>query len=259
MMETLFLTLLGCLFGSFLNVVIHRLPRAVEAGMPILETLMWPGSTAPCCGRRLTWTENIPVLSWLAQGGRCRGCGLPINPRYLFVEIVTGIWFGVVGYVFGLTPIAVLYLLMGLLVIPLFFIDLETFLLPDCLTLTLLGIGFLGSVYHISPVALADAILGAVLGFCVPWVFNAAFRLIRHKEGLGGGDVKLLAAIGAWVGWQSIIPILTIASVVALVVVAGVLLIGRSKPNMQQMLPFGPFLIVANVLVLTFGPLPLGF
>lgn len=253
-MEIFIASIFGLIIGSFLNVVIHRLPKSIlDEHTDSLSCLLWPSSTAPCCGSKLNWQENIPVLSWMFLKGRCGHCGAPINARYVLVEVITALCFAISSWQFGLTPTGVAYALFMALVISLFFIDLETYLLPDKLTLPLLWLGLGASTFKLTPVNATDAIWGACLGFVLPWSVNRLYKLIRKHDGFGGGDFKLLAALGAWTGWIQIVPILAVASVLGLVTIGIVAMFKREQLSMNKAFPFGPFLIVSGVGILLFG------
>lgn len=250
-LEASYAALIGLMVGSFLNVVIYRLPRAIiESTDASLGCLLWPASAAPCCGHTLSWRENIPVFSWLMLRGRCGHCAAPITPRYLLVEVLTSIAFGVAAWRFGLGSEAIVYALLMALAIALFFIDIETFLLPDRLTLAMLWLGLLAGTLGYLPVSLVDSVWGACLGFMLPWSINQLYRLVRGHDGFGGGDFKLLAALGAWTGWVGILPILCAASIVGLLVVGLNTLGHRRQLAMQQAFAFGPYLIVSGLGVL---------
>lgn len=245
---------IGLIFGSFLNVVIHRLPKAVlQDPYASLNCLIWPSSTAPCCGEKLIWYENIPVFSWLFLGGKCGHCKQAISSRYILVELLTGAAFGWAVWSFGVTPTAGVYAIFFAIAISLFFIDLATFLLPDRLTFSMLWLGLLAAALGYLPTSPVDAILGAALGYLLPWMINAIYFLIRKHDGLGGGDYKLLAALGAWLGWADIVPILCGASLIALLVIGFASTLKREKISMNQALPFGPFLILSGLGILIWG------
>ena len=268
LMDLIYASIIGLLVGSFLNVVIYRLPRAlmdfwegrhpdpvqhIEGQMPSpYACLISPPSTTPCCDHRLQWYENIPVLSWLWLRGKCRYCSKAITARYMLVEVATAIAFFTAIWVYGLTWTGVFYCAFFSLAISLFFIDLETYLLPDGLTLLLLWLGLVGSALEVLPNGAKEAVIGAVFGYLLPFSINALFCLIRKKNGFGGGDFKLLAALGAWLGAVSIVPILGLASILALVTTGLSMLIRGEKIALQKMLPFGPFLLLAGVGMLIF-------
>lgn len=247
-MEIFVATIWGLIIGSFLNVVIHRLPRAVMKDPDASPSyLLWPSSTAPCCGAKLSIKENIPVISWLFLRGKCAHCGHGISPRYLLVEILTGATFAWTAWQFDLTLIGLLYALFFTIAICLFFIDLETFLLPDPLTYSMLWIGLLGSALGYLPVTPRDAILGAALGYLLPWSINSLYFLVRKHDGFGGGDFKLLAALGVWTGWINIVPILFGASIIGLLVIGFASLVKRQRLALAKAFPFGPFLLLSGL------------
>lgn len=249
--EVSYAALIGLMVGSFLNVVIYRLPRAIlEDNDAALRCLLWPASTAPCCGHALNWRENIPVVSWLMLHGRCAHCAAPITPRYMLVEVLTSVAFAASVWHFGLGVEAMAYALFMALAIALFFIDLETFLLPDRLTITMLWLGLLAGTQGYLPVSLVDAIWGASIGFVVPWSINQLYKLVRGHDGFGGGDFKLLAALGAWTGWMGILPILCAASLLGLFVIGLNTLRHRRQLGMNHTFAFGPYLIVSGLGVL---------
>ncbi len=247
-MEIFVATVWGLIIGSFLNVVIHRLPRAIMKDQDSsIHYLLWPASTAPCCGEKLSWKENIPVFSWIFLRGKCAHCGDSITPRYVAVELLTAATFAWSAFYFGLTGVAVLYAIFFAIAICLFFIDLETFLLPDTLTYSMLWMGLLGSALGYLPVSSQDAIYGSALGYLLPWSVNKLYFFFRKQDGFGGGDFKLLAALGAWTGWVHIVPILCGASIVGLIVIAFSTLLKRQRLTMNQAFPFGPFLLISGL------------
>lgn len=253
---------LGFLVGSFLNVVIYRMPKALfpeegagnqdESSSPF-ACLFSPASTTPCCGKTIPWYDNLPLVSWLWLRAKCRYCGKSISVRYVIVEFITGLSFAWAFIQFGQTWTTLFYCLLFALLIVLFCIDLETFYLPDCFTYSVLWLGLFGSAVDILPLMPADAVFGACIGYGLPWTVNFLYWLWRRRDGFGGGDFKLLAALGAWLGAASIIPILAIASVLALLGMGALILMRKEKLNLDRMLPFGPFLILAGVLVLVWG------
>lgn len=260
--------LVGLLVGSFLNVVIHRLPRMLERGwrMQCAEfaageqavpadpepryDLVHPPSHCPQCERPIRPLENIPLVSWLAQRGRCRGCGTGISARYPLVEALTAVLSGCVAahFGFGLAAAAALPLVWAL--VALTFIDLDTQLLPDDITLPLVWLGLLANVFHVFN-DLQSAVVGAVAGYLALWSVYWIFKLTTGKEGMGYGDFKLLAALGAWLGWQMLPLIILGSSVVGAVVGIGLIVSrhgGRSVP-----IPFGPYLASAGLIALFYG------
>jgi leader peptidase (prepilin peptidase)/N-methyltransferase len=267
--STLFLAgsagLLGLVVGSFLNVVIHRLPIILErrwtrecaelegrepqdAGEPY--NLLIPGSTCPGCGHRIRAVENIPLLSYAFLRGRCAGCGAPISLRYPLVELACALLSIVVALHFGYTLQSGAALLFTWCLIPLFLIDFDRQLLPDSITLPLLWAGLLLSLNGTFTDSTAS-ILGATAGYLSLWSIYHVFRLVTGKEGMGYGDFKLLAAIGAWTGWQMLPLVILFSSVVGAVIGIGLILF-RGRDH-ELPIPFGPFLAAAGWLTLLWG------
>jgi leader peptidase (prepilin peptidase) / N-methyltransferase len=257
---------LGLLVGSFLNVVIHRFPKMLErqwagecaeyAGQPLEPqepfNLVVPRSRCPHCGHVIRWYENIPVVSWLALRGRCSECKAPISLRYPLVELVTAGFFALCGWRWGLTLQAAAWAAFAALLICLFLIDMDTQILPDDLNYTLLWLGLLASALGWT-VPLASAVWGAALGYGVFWLIFQAFKLATGKEGMGYGDFKLLAALGAWLGAPFLLAIILMSSMVGAVI--GVLLIFVGKlANKDIPMPFGPYLAGAGLLALALSP-----
>jgi leader peptidase (prepilin peptidase)/N-methyltransferase len=259
------LALLGLCIGSFLNVVIHRWPLMLERewraesaellGVSIEPsdplTLSRPASRCPSCGHRIRWHENIPVLSYLRLRGRCSACKAPISPRYPLVEVFTGIVFAAIGWRFGETPLALLWCGAAAMLIALAGIDWDTTFLPDNLTLPLLWAGIVAAAAGWT-VPLADAVWGAVAGYLSLWSVYWLFKLLTGKEGMGFGDFKLLAALGAWLGLKMVLPIVLLASLIGAVV--GILMKLRSSLREGRYVPFGPFLAGAGLTVMLAGP-----
>ena len=261
-------TLIGLLVGSFLNVVIHRVPKMMErdwreqcaelggeAGggdvKPLPKyNLVVPRSACPACGHRITALENIPVVSYLVLRGHCRGCGAKISARYPIVEACTAVLSGLVAwhFGFGLAALSALVLLWSL--IALTCIDADTQLLPDSITLPLLWLGLIVNLNH-TFTDLQSAVLGAVFGYLALWTVYWLFKLITKKEGMGYGDFKLLAALGAWLGWQTLPLIILLSSVVGAVV--GIILIILARMGRNVPLPFGPYLAMAGFIALLWG------
>jgi len=257
--------LLGLLVGSFLNVVILRLPqmmhrewaqqcaelagKTVQAQEPF--NLQQPPSHCPQCGAPVRAWQNIPIISYLLLRGRCASCGKPIPLRYPVVEAVTGILTVVVAWHFGPTPQALAAMLLTWALIGLSVIDLDHHLLPDQITLPVTWLGLLLSLLPVfaSP---SDAILGAVVGYLSLWLVFQAFRLLTGKEGMGFGDFKLLALFGAWLGWQMLPQIILIASLCGALV--GIALILFRQHQRGTPIPFGPYLAVAGWIALLWGP-----
>jgi leader peptidase (prepilin peptidase)/N-methyltransferase len=257
---------LGLCVGSFLNVVIHRLPRMMErewreqcaelAGAPAAPTaegrynLFVPPSACPACGRRVRPQENIPVLSWLLLRGKCAGCAARISARYPVVEIAAGAIAAYAAWRFGLSLAAAGAMLFGWSLLALAVIDLDTQLLPDDLTLPLLWAGLLFNLERVF-VPLPTAVIGAVAGYLSLWLVYWAFKLATGKEGMGYGDFKLLAAIGAWLGWQKLPLVVLLSSVVGAAV--GIALIVLARHGREKPIPFGPYLAAAGLIALFWG------
>lgn len=236
----LMLAALGLVVGSFLNVCIHRLPRR--------ESVAWPASHCTSCGRTLRWFENIPVVSWVALRARCAGCGARIAATYPIVEMTTAALFAAGFSVYGLTPLLAVRLLFGCALIVLFVIDLEHKILPNAITLPGIVVGFLASL-ALPPGWLAS-LLGIVLGGGIPFAIAEAYARLRGHEGLGMGDVKMLAMIGAFLGWQSMLVTLVFASFAGSIVGIGFIAAGR---GLKYALPFGTFLAVGAGVAIFFG------
>ena len=258
------LLLLGLCIGSFLNVVIHRLPLMLERGWklesaellgvkvdePAELTLSKPRSRCPSCSHPIAWNENIPVLSYLALKGRCAGCKTSITPRYPLVEIGTGVLFAAVGWRFGAVPVAILWCAFTATLVALAAIDWDTTLLPDNLTLPLLWAGLVSAGLGWT-IPLSDALWGAVVGYLSLWSVYWLFKLTTGKEGMGFGDFKLLAALGAWLGLKMILPILLAASMIGAVVGLAMKFGGSLREG--RYVPFGPFLAGAGLAVMLAG------
>lgn len=256
--------LFGLLIGSFLNVVIHRLPIMMErdwqaqcadyanaappAGEPL--SLVSPRSRCPHCGHPVGALENIPILSYLVLRGRCRGCNQPIGLRYPLVEALTGLLFGYVAWRYGLGLTMAGALVFVAAMIALTFIDIDTQLLPDDITLPLLWAGLLLNLNG-TYTPLGDAVIGAAAGYLILWSVYWLFKLVTGKEGMGYGDFKLLAAIGAWLGWQLLPLVILLSSIVGAVVGIALMLFARHGRNVP--IPFGPYLASAGLIALFWG------
>ncbi|NYS30060.1 MULTISPECIES: A24 family peptidase [unclassified Pantoea] len=236
-MQIIFFILTGAIFGSFSNVIIYRLPRILNGEA---MSLSWPGSHCPGCKQPVKVYHNIPLLGWLLLRGRCAGCGQAISLRYPLVEAVMAILYGTIIWQQGVTPQSIVDLFVVTLLVPLFFIDLQTMLLPDRLTLPLLVVALLFAASGYGAVTLPQALIAAGLGFGIPWLLSLLFRLLRGHEGMGRGDMKLLAGLGAWVGPLPLLDIVTASSLLALL--SGVVLL-RVKPGLP--FPFGPYPVIA--------------
>ncbi len=288
------LGLLGLAVGSFLNVVVHRLPLMLERqwwgdvaaqladkesfarlfpklaadarlkpdalahgldsslqALPPLD-LARPRSRCPACGHAIGWTENIPVFSWLMLRGKCSACGTPIARRYPLVELATGLLFAGLAWRMGAQPLALLWCGAGAALLALALIDWDTTLLPDALTQPLLWAGLMAAALGWLPgLALSQSLWGAVVGYLSLWSVYWLFKLVTGKEGMGYGDFKLLAALGAWLGWQAILPIVLMASVLGAIVGLGMKATGSLREG--RYVPFGPFLAGGGLVVMLVG------
>ena len=292
------LALLGLAVGSFLNVVVHRLPLMLErqwwgdvaaqlidtssyqrafsteaperlrvAGGTVEEaladapalTLSRPGSRCPSCGHRIRWYENIPVLSWLALRGKCSACGVRIGWRYPLVELGTAALFAALAWRLGPLPVVLLWCGTTAVLLALSLIDWDTTVLPDALTLPLLWAGLGAAALGWLPgLSLLQSLLGVVVGYLSLWSVYWVFKLATGKEGMGYGDFKLLAALGAWLGWQAILPIVLMASVLGAVI--GLAMKATGSLREGRFVPFGPFLAGGGLVVMLAGlPRALGW
>ena len=224
------LVILGLAVGSFLNVCIHRLPRG--------ESLALPPSRCPACEYRLRWFDNIPVVSYALLAGRCRKCRAAISIRYPLVELATMALFVMHGEVFGWSALLVPRLLFACAMIVLFAIDLEHHLLPNVITLPAIAIGLISSA--VLPPGIVDALIGVILGGGVLWLIGEAYFRYSGQEGMGGGDVKMLAMIGAFLGWKLVLVTLVLSSVAGSLI--GLFVIVIKRGGMKYALPYGTFL-----------------
>jgi leader peptidase (prepilin peptidase)/N-methyltransferase len=255
---------LGLCIGSFLNVVIHRLPKMMERewqgqcaelrgetleSLPAFD-LSRPRSRCPACGHQIRAVENIPVVSYLFLRGRCAGCGNGISLRYPLIELLTGLTsaFAAWHFGFGWPAFGALILIWSL--IALAAIDFDTQLLPDSITLPLLWIGLAFNLNH-HFTDLSSAVIGAMLGYMALWCVFWAFKLATGKEGMGYGDFKLLAALGAWLGWQMLPVIILLSSIVGAAVGIALIVFARHGRNIP--IPFGPYLAAAGLIALFWG------
>jgi len=257
---------LGLLVGSFLNVVIYRLPKMLErqwaaecaelAGQepPAAEPfdLVRPRSRCRQCGHAIRWYENIPVFSWLVLRGKCSACGTAIGVRYPLVEIATGALFAFCGWKWGLGWAALAWSGFAAALVALALIDWDTTLLPDDITLPLVWAGLIAAALRLSGTPLQQALWGAVAGYLSLWLVYQGFKLLTGKEGMGYGDFKLFAALGAWFGWQALVPMILMASVIGAII--GIAMKFSDKLREGGVIPFGPFLAGAGLTALLFGP-----
>jgi leader peptidase (prepilin peptidase)/N-methyltransferase len=279
----------GLLVGSFLNVVIHRKPIIMmrewllDVGGMLGEGEVWkkvfpqpqpaeltaaghtidkhleglahlgiatPRSRCGACGHQIRWYENVPLVSWLALRGKCSACKAPISVRYPLVEAATGVLFALAAWRFGPHPAALAWCFASALLISMALIDLDTKYLPDDLTYPLLWGGLIAAALGWT-IPLSAAVWGAVAGYVPLWLIATGFALLMKRQGMGGGDLKLLAALGAWLGWQAILPIVLIASIVGLCVNVPRMVLG--KHGRFQQYPFGPFLAGGGLIVMFVG------
>ena len=259
--------LVGLLIGSFLNVVIYRLPKMMErqwadecAGASVESpeaaqafNLLTPRSRCSGCGHLIRWYENIPVISYAFLAGKCSACKTPIGVRYPLVELATGGLFFFCAWRWGESPTALVWCGFCAALLALALIDWDTTLLPDDITLPLLWAGLLAAALQWNPaVSLQSALWGAVAGYLSLWAVYWAFKLATGKEGMGYGDFKLFAALGAWFGWPALVPIILMASVIGAVI--GIAMKFSSGLREGGYVPFGPFLAGAGFTALVFGP-----
>jgi leader peptidase (prepilin peptidase)/N-methyltransferase len=295
------LALLGLCVGSFLNVIVHRMPLIMERqwwaevaahlqdaeawrrvfapqapgtqppvehqrtasdlggavdALPALS-IVRPRSRCPACGHELRWYENVPLLSWIVLRARCSVCGARIAGRYPFVELATALLFGAVAWRFGAEPVTLAWCTFAAFLVALALIDWDTTLLPDALTLPLLWGGLTAAALGWT-VPLSSALWGAVAGYLSLWTVYQLFKLATGKEGMGHGDFKLLAALGAWLGWPMLVPIILAASVLGAAVGIVMKLTGQLREG--RYVPFGPFLAGAGLAVMLIGaPTVLGW
>ena len=254
----------GALIGSFLNVVIYRLPLMMERAWadelalaqektPAEQerfNLVTPRSRCSKCGHKITALENIPIVSWLALRGKCSACGTRIGARYPLVELATASLFLVCALTFGATWQTIAAMFFCAMLVALTGIDLDTQLLPDQLTLPLLWLGLLINIVGVFA-RLPDAVIGAAVGYLTLWSVYWLFKLITGREGMGYGDFKLLGALGAWFGWQALPMLLLISSVVGAVV--GIAILVVQKKGRNTAIAFGPYLAIAGLITLFFG------
>ena len=257
--------LAGLCVGSFLNVVIHRLPLMMEAEWKaecaVIEgreappaerfNLFTPPSRCPACKAPVRPWQNIPVVSWLALRGKCASCATPISMRYPMVEVLGGALAALMAWRFGYSAALAAALVYAWALLALTFIDYDTQLLPDDITLPLLWLGLLANTAGLFT-DITSAVLGGAAGYLVLWLVYWAFKLIARQEGMGYGDFKLLAAIGAWTGWQ-VLPFVIVLSA-GLGAVIGSVALALSKRDAGSRIPFGPFLALGGIGALVWGP-----
>ena len=256
---TLTCTALGLIVGSFLNVVILRLPKMMEQSwhreccelldQPLSDepalTLSYPGSQCPGCGTPIKPWQNVPVVSWLMLRGQCTQCGMRISARYPFIELVTGLLSGLAAWQFGFGAEAVSALVLIWVLIALTGIDMDTQLLPDSMTLPLLWLGLGVNLFAVWT-STSSAVMGAMLGYGSLWSVYWLFKLVTGKEGMGYGDFKLLGALGAWFGWQAVPLMILLSSFVGAAL--GIAILIARRQGRDTPMPFGPYLAGAGLL-----------
>lgn len=287
------LAVLGLCIGSFLNVVIHRLPQMLlrdwwreTAQFQLADAMAWtpvfgkiarpdgpfkaasgvidsalaqlpalsllrPGSRCPACGHVLRWHENVPVLGWARLGGRCSGCRTPISARYPIVEAATAVLFAACGFMFGAHMTTLVWCAAVSLLIAMALIDLDTTLLPDGLTLPLIGLGLAGSMAGWTGVSLSDAVIGTLVGYASLWLLSTVYQLLRGVPGMAEGDFKMLAGLGALLGWKALPSVVLLSSAVGAIV--GVALILFKGHRREVPIPFGPYLAGGGLAAMYFG------
>lgn len=266
---------LGLLVGSFLNVVVYRVPLMLQRDwraqcLEFLDlqpdpsaspdptaafatfNLMKPESHCPACKTPIKPWQNIPVVSWLMLGGKCHHCKTAISPRYPMVEFVSGVLAALVAWEFGFGWTTLALLILTWCLVALTLIDADHQLLPDDITLPLMWLGLLLASLGQGLVSLEDAVIGAMAGYLCLWLFYWSFKLLTGKEGMGYGDFKLLAALGGWLGWQSLLPIVILSSLVG--AVYGITMMVLFRRDRSHPMPFGPYLAGAGYIMLVWGP-----
>jgi leader peptidase (prepilin peptidase) / N-methyltransferase len=261
-----FCTIFGVMVGSFLNVVIHRLPKMMENAekayvaeaygvqpaepLPSKYNIVTPRSACPNCGHKISSLENIPIISWLMLGGKCKGCKTKISMRYPLIEALTGALIGAVAYKYGYSYTSLFAFIFVFALVALTFIDFDTQLLPDDITLPLLWLGLIFN-FNTGFTDLKSAVLGAIFGYLILWSVYWLFKIVTGKEGMGYGDFKLLGAIGAWFGWQMLPAVILLSSIVGAAIGIG-LIVFKGKGR-GTAIPFGPFLALGGIAALFFG------
>jgi leader peptidase (prepilin peptidase) / N-methyltransferase len=240
----IFVLLVGLVIGSFLNVCIYRIPEG--------KSILWPNSHCPACQKSLNWYHNIPVLSYVALGGRCSFCGKKISLRYPSVEFLTGLLFLAVFHRFGLSFVPLVYAFFVSLLVVITFIDLDFQIIPDVISLPGIVAGFLCS-FAIPWLNWSDSLLGILLGGGSLLLVAKVYKLLTNVDGMGGGDIKLLAMIGAFLGWKAILPVIFLSSMIGCLI--GIPLMLLKGGGTKLAIPFGPFLALGAVIYMLYGHL----
>ena len=246
----LIVLIFGLVLGSFFNVLIHRIPKSIQSPKKesLFSAISFPKSYCPKCKKSLAILHNLPIISWLFLLGKCYFCKAKISIRYLLVEFLSALIFLFCFWRYGVTTEFFLWIIFFSILLILFFIDLETFFLPDCLTIPLILVGILKSLLYPFAIDPINAIVGGLVGFFALFITNAIYKLWRKVDGFGFGDFKLLAGLGVWFGAAFIIPIIVLGALIALTSVSLLSCIGK-KLNLQTMIPFGPALIAATIII----------
>jgi leader peptidase (prepilin peptidase)/N-methyltransferase len=233
---------LGCVIGSFLNVCIYRIPEGIS--------IVRPASRCPHCGQAILWYQNVPILSWLLLRGSCARCAVPISARYPLVEALTGILFWLVFHTFGLQWATPVYWVFTAALVVITFIDLDHQIIPNAISLPGILVGFACS-FFIPWISWSDSLLGILLGGGSLYLVAAGYRLLTGKDGMGMGDVKLLAMLGAFLGWQAVLPVIFFASLIGSLVGVPLMILRRADGKLA--IPFGPFLALGAHIYLFWG------
>ena len=244
-MDFIFIIIIGALWGSFANVCIYRLPldKGVVSGR----------SFCPKCKKKITWVDNIPIISFLLIQGKCRKCKKKISFQYPLVETISAFTFFIIYYLYGITTTTLLLIVLGLSFIIIFFIDLKHYIIPDSLTFPMMILGFIKSfdpnLNSLFPDYI-NSLIGGLFGYGSIWSIIYFYKVVRKKEGMGLGDAKLLSAIGFWFGWISIPFVIFLSSIIALLSVIPSLL--KNSKSMSSQIPFGPYIIIGTLVYLFF-------
>jgi leader peptidase (prepilin peptidase) / N-methyltransferase len=234
--------ILGACIGSFLNVVIYRIPAD--------ESIVSPGSRCPQCAAAIRWYQNVPIVSWILLRGRCASCDVGISVRYPLVEALTGALFVLVFLAFEVQSATLVYWIFVAALVAITFIDLDHQIIPDVISLPGIPAGFIAS-FFVPWVSWSDSLIGIALGGGSLYLVAAGYELLTKKEGMGGGDIKLLAMIGAFLGWQAVLPVIFFSSLIGSLI--GVPLMLIKKADGRLAIPFGPFLALGGVVYLLWG------
>ena len=235
--------ILGAVIGSFLNVCIYRIPAG--------ESIVHPPSRCPACGAGIRWHQNVPILSYILLRGRCAACRVRISPRYPLVEALSGLLFALVFFHFGFQWATHVYWLFAASLIVITFIDLDHQIIPDVISLPGIVVGFICS-FAVPRLSWSDSLIGILVGGGSLYLVAVGYELLTKKEGMGGGDIKLLAMIGAFLGWQAVLPVIFLSSFVGSLVGVPIMLL--KKADSKLAIPFGPFLAAAALFYLFWGP-----